>query len=108
MAAGDLRNAGEVVGRWGGVHGPFQGVRLPGIGRGESAETEVQQKIQNDHRYAHRHDKAADGGEQVEPVPAEAGFIGVHAPRHAKQAGEMHQQKGRVKADKRQPEAPFA
>ena len=46
--------------------------------------------------------------DQVERVPAELGRIGVDAPRHAQQAGEVHRKEGDVEADEHQPERPAA
>ncbi len=108
VAIGHVRQAEEVVGaRWQ-AGGPLQGIRVPRILRRRNAETKVQDDIQQDGCHAHRHDETADRGHQVGHVPAEAGVIGVDAPRHADQARPVHDHEGHVEADEEQPEAPAA
>ena len=46
--------------------------------------------------------------DQVQHVPAAAGFVGVDAPRHAQHAGDVHEVEGQVEADHEEPEVPLA
>ena len=59
-------------------------------------------------QHADREQEGADGGDQVEPVPAHAVGIGVDAPRHAQQAGDVHREEAEVEADEHRPEIPAA
>ena len=45
---------------------------------------------------------------QVQRVPPAAGFVGVDAPRHAEQPGDVHHVERQVEADHEQPEVQLA
>ena len=70
------------------------------------ARPKPQHEVDHEQQHAGREHEGADGGDQVERVPAHGGRIGPHAARHAHQTGDVHREERDVEAEEHQPEHP--
>ena len=96
MAAGDGRDDGEVVGRRRRGGRPFQRRRVPRIRPGRRAAPQAAPDV--DQRTAARRARTRRRRRVItmlSDVPAQSGRIGVDAPRHAEQAGDVHREERR-------------
>ena len=65
----------------------------------DSAKRKLRGEIDQANQNARRKHEGADSRKQIVPLPAQTFRIGVDAPRHAHQSGDMHRKKGDVEAD---------
>ena len=100
----DRHDAAKAIG--GARRQPLERRRLPGIGAGLAPAAAVAHEVDDEHQHAGREDEREHRGDQVQRVPAQVAGIGVDAPRHAEQPGQVHRQEGDVEADEHQPEGP--
>ena len=108
MARSHDGNHGEVVGRWRRRDRPFERRRVPGIVARDHAALAADQDVHEQKQDADGEQERADRGDHVERVPADALRIGVDAPGHAEQTGDVHREEAEVEADEHQPEVPLA
>ena len=107
-AAANDGNAREIVfGRWRGC-GPLERPGIPGIIAGEFAFEHGVEEVANENENGHRLEEDANGDDEIPDVPASAGFVGVDAAGHAKNAGDVHEIEGEMKAEEEEPEVEFS
>src|SRR6202030_4358515 len=77
---------------------PLQSPGIPGIVSGFCSLEVRNDQVQDKHQGGDSLDERTDGHEKVQGVPAAPWLVGVDAPRHPKQAGNVHQVKGEMKS----------
>src|SRR6202046_5256845 len=103
----DRGNHGKIVVGWWRSRGPLEGPGVPGIVTGQRAPEHGPQKIRDEYKYCGSLKEHADGDEQIPGIPSAAGFIGVDSARHPQHSGNVHQIKGQMKTNQKQPEMPL-
>ena len=103
-----LGDLGKVVSRRRRVNHPFQARSVPGVMAGILFFPQADHQVQDESQGAGQQHQVAQGGQQVQPVPAEFAGIGINPARHPVQAQVVHREKGDVHPDEVEPEVGFA
>ncbi|MNQ72592.1 hypothetical protein D3C85_873000 [compost metagenome] len=106
FARGYEGNAAQAVAP---VGQPFQRARVPHVAHAlAAARPEVARQVPQKHQHPRRDQVGTHRGHHVQQPPSLAFGIGVDAPGHAGETGEMHGKERHVKAHEHQPERPAA
>src|SRR5262249_32759830 len=89
-------------------NGPFERPGVPWIVAGFRALPVGNDQVVDKQQNRCRLNECSDGDDQVQRLPARTGFVGVDAPRHAQNSGDVHDVEGHVEANHEKPEMPFA
>src|SRR5882672_9416530 len=107
-AAGDYWDRGKVVDGGRRTYGPFKSPGVPGIVSRHGPFEVRNNQVRDKHSRCDALDECADSHEKVQRVPTAAGLVGVNAPRHPEQAGNVHQIESEMESDQEEPEMEFA
>src|ERR1700722_9938266 len=107
-AAIDTGDDSKVIGRRRRACGPLQRPGVPWIGAGDRPfEIRPDEVVDEDERSGCL-EKRSTGRDHVQDHPSAIGLVGIYASWHPQDAGNMHEVKGQMKTDKKEPEMPLA
>src|SRR5436190_61510 len=104
----DLGEVVEVVRGWRRRGRPFERVAFPRVVARWFAAAQRQEDVPEEQQHARCDGEPADGGQEVEVVPARGRGIVGDPPRHARQAELVHREEGQVEADEHDDELGLA
>src|ERR1700720_3086653 len=100
----DRWNDGEVICRRWRRYRPLERPGVPWVAARSSSLEVRPQQIGDKNHDTQRLEEDANRHNEIPHIPATAGLIGVDSPRHAQQAGNVHEVKRQVESDQEEPE----